>query len=296
MPEEIQDVQATSSIATEEVVKESVESTEQEATPVENDQQTAQSAVPEAVKDEGEVDEKGVPYKNRYMEAQRKLQSIEQKYVGLESNLPNIIQEAVAKAIPQKEAAPTYSKEELIKFKNTTDNPEHRAWAEIELEKIRSKETEEYFKSQTQAREKQLALESERRSTLENVRKNYSIMFNPDGTFNESSPLTQRAFRILNSDAALMNHPRGLQAATEMAFAQHILETQPQMANRENKLKRQVKKLQNATLVEGNGQPQTVKKVDHLGNAIQRLSKSGDKDSAKAVAAELIKSVHAGLV
>jgi hypothetical protein len=230
------------------------------------------------------------------MEAQRKLQSLEQNYSGLQSNLPNLIQEAVAKAIPQKEAAPTYSKEELIKFKNTADNPEHRSWAEIELEKIRSKETEEYFRNQSQAKDKQLAIEQQRQGAYQYVAQNYGVMMNQDGSWNNDHPLTQKLARIINSDETLRNHPMGLRVAADMAVAEHIRETQPDMMRQTNKLKRQVKKLQSATLIEGSGQPKTVKAPDALGNAMERLSKYGDKDSSKAVAAELIKKIHAGLV
>lgn len=278
-----------------EVVNEGVETTQQDSTPAENVQPT-QSAAPEAVKDEGEVDEKGVPYKNRYMEAQRKLQSLETNYSGLQSNLPNLIQEAVAKAIPQKEAAPTYSKEELIKFKNSAESSEHRAWAEIELEKIRSKETEEYFKNQTQAKEKQMRFEQERQGAYQYVAQNYGVMMNADGSWNNAHPLTQKLARIINSDETLRNHPSGLRVAADMAVAEHIRETQPDMMRQQTKLKRQVKKLQSATMIEGSGQPQTVKAPNQLGDAIARLSKTGDKASTKAVAAELIKRVHSGLV
>lgn len=288
MPEEIQDVQATPSTATETVVNESVESTEQVSTPVENDQQP-QSAP--AVNEE-EVDEKGVPFKNRYMEAQRKLQSIEQKYVGLESNLPNLIQEAVAKAIPQKEAAPTYSKEELIKFKNSAESSEHRAWAEIELEKLRSKETEDYFRNQTQVKERQMAVDQQRQAAYHYVQSNYGVMMNPDGTWNNAHPLTQKLARIINSDETLRNHPSGLRVAADMAVAEHIRETQPDMMRQTTKLKRQVKKLQSISMTEGSGQPQAIKAPDPLGNAIERLKVKGDKASTKAVAAELIKQIH----
>lgn len=293
--DEVQDVNATPSTA-QEVVKESVETTEQATTPVEDVQQPVESATPEAVKDEGEVDEKGVPYKNRFMEAQRKLASIQQEYTGLQSSLPKMLEDAVAKAIPQKEATPSYSKEELIKFKNTSDDPNHRAWAEIELEKIRSKETEEYFRNQSQKKDKELATEQAKQQALGYVMNNYGVMFNPDGSWNNSHPLTQKLARIYNSDETLKNHPFGLRVAADMAVAEHIREVQPEIVKQTTKLKRKVKKLEQKTLIEGNGQPHSVRVVDPLKSAFERLEKTGDKNATKAVAAELIKRVHAGLV
>lgn len=295
MPEETKDVQVDSS-ATTEVVNEGVETTEQEATTAENVQQQAPTTNPEVVKEEGEVDEKGVPYKNRYMEAQRKLHSIQSEYQGLQSTLPNLIQEAVAKAIPQQQASPTYSKEDLIKFKNTAESPEHRSWAEIELEKLRSKETEEYFKNQTQAKERQMKFEQERQAAYGYVASNYGVMLNPDGSWNNDNPLTQKLARIISSDETLRNHPSGLRVAADMAVAEHLRETQPEMMKQTNKLKRQVKKLQSATQIEGNGQPQTLKQPNPMKSAMERLARTGDKDSSKAVAAELIKLIHPNIV
>jgi hypothetical protein len=101
--------------------------------------------------------------------------------------------------------------------------------------------------------------------------------------------------RIYNSDETLKNHPSGLRVAADMAVAEHIREVQPDMVRQTTKLKRQVKKLQTATLVEGSGQPQTIKAPDPLGNAMERLKAKGDDKATKAVAAELLKKVHAGL-
>jgi hypothetical protein len=294
MPELNEAVNTVAPAPTEQVVNQVEESTEQEATPVEQTPEP-QSPSPEGV-GEGEVDEKGVPYKNRYMEAHRKLQSIQQEYNGLQSNLPKIVEDAVAKAIPQTSTTPTYSKEELIKFKNTADNPDHRAWAEIELEKVRSKETRDYFESQTKAKETEFRVNQERDNAFRYVASNYGVMLNPDGSWNNANPLTQKLARIYNSDETLKNHPSGLRVAADMAIAEHIRETQPQMMNRELKLKRQVKKLEKATQLEGAGQPQSQKKPDAYGDAMIRLEKRGDKDSLKSVSAELIKKVHAGLV
>ena len=292
MPE-IKDVAET--VPAEQVVKESVETTQETATTPEEVQQPVQSAIPEAVT-EGEVDEKGVPYKNRWMEAERKRKQLEDRYMGLESNLPNIIQDAVAKAIPQQSATPTYTKEELIKFKNSTESGEHRAWAEIELEKLRSKETQEYFEGQRQKDLKNTRVEQERQNAWNYVTNTYPVMMNQDGSFNPTNPLFQKMDRIMRSDETLRNHPSGIRVAADMALAEHIRETQPSLIQRELKLKRQVKKLERATLVEGAGQPQSVKQPNPLGDAMNRLSKTGDKDASKAVAAELIKKVHAGLV
>ena len=296
MPEELRDVNTADSSQAEQVVNKVEETTEEQATTPEQSSAPQESPSPEGVNQEGEVDEKGVPYKNRYMEAQRKLSSIQQEYSGLQSNLPKMLEEAVAKAIPQTSTTPTYSKEELIKFKNTADNPDHRAWAEIELEKVRSKETRDYFESQTKAKETEFRVNQERDNAFRYVASNYGVMLNPDGSWNNANPLTQKLARIYNSDETLKSHPSGLRVAADMAIAEHIRETQPQMMNRELKLKRQVKKLEQATRIEGAGQPQSQRKPDAMGDAMIRLEKRGDKDSAKAVAAEMIKKVHAGLV
>lgn len=297
MPEETQDVNTATPSTADQVVNESVETTEQDSTPVENVQQPVQSANPEAVKDEGEVDEKGVPLKNRWMESERKRKALEAEYARLQNTLPNIIEQAVAKAIPQQQAAPTYTKEELIKFKNSSSTDDNqRSWAEIELEKLRSKETQEYFESQRQKDLKTSRVEQEKQTAWNYVVNTYPVMLNPDGSFNPTNPLFQKLDRIMRSDETLRNHPSGLRVAADMALAEHIRETQPSLIQRELKLKRKVKQLEKATLVEGSGQPQSQKQPNHLGDAVDRLSKRGDIDSLKGVSAELIKKIHAGLV
>jgi hypothetical protein len=292
MPTEIKDVAET---VPAEVVKESVETTQEETTTPEEVQQPVQSASPEAVT-EGEVDEKNVPWKNRAMEYERKLRLAQQEISGIQTSLPNIIEQAVAKAIPSQNATPTYTKEELIRFKNSTDDSQQKSWAELQLENLRSKETQEYFESQRQKDLKTNRVEQEKQAAWNYVVNTYPVMFEQGGSFNPKSPLFQKMDRIMRSDETLRSHPSGLRVAADMALAEHIRETQPSLMQRELKLKRQVKKLERATLVEGAGQPQSVKQPNHLGDAMERHRTNGDPSSLKAVNAELIKKIHAGLV
>ena len=267
---------------------EQVEETTQQPTPVETNEQSQTPPSPEGVP-EGEVDERGVPYKNRYMEAQRKLQSIQNEYQGFQSNLPNLIQDAVAKAIPQSQQQPQYTKEQLIQFKNETEDSKNRAWAENELEKIRSKETEDIFKRHISQSEDKVRYEHQRQMTYQQVVNEFPVMFNTDGTFDNTHPLTQKLSKIFNASPEFANHPQGLAIAARAAFGEYARELQPNLVKKQTTLKRQVKKLERATQLEGAGQfaPQT--EGDTYTRAFKNLEAKGDKNSTTAFVKELLK-------
>ncbi len=168
-----------------------------------------------------------------------------------------MLEEAVSKAIPQNQGVQTYTKEQLIHIKNASDNPQDKAWAELELEKQRSKEVKELFeKTRTEERREQ-TLEHDKQAALQEVFVKYPLAFNANGTWNNAHPLTQRMSQIYNSDKQLQAHGRGLSAAADIAFAEWIRTQQPQVVARTTKLKREVTKLQTQTLIEGSGQQTT---------------------------------------
>lgn len=280
-----QDVVAESSPA-QEVVKEIAEQpAEQQPTAVETSESQASS--PMEVKDEGEVDEKGIPYKNRFMEYQRKYTEAERRLSTLETNLPEIIQNAVKGAIPAQQAEPKYSKEQLIQFKNSTDDVQHRVWAETELEKLRTKEIEEIYTKQFTQREQKERVAREQNEAFNAVRNKYGVMFNPDGSWNNNHPLTQEMGRIYQSRDAFKNDGYGLLAAADIAFSNYALSKSPDLARKEIKLKREVKKLQKATLVEGSGSAEKPQANSMVKTLKDRYFQSGKPEDLSAWQREL---------
>ena len=63
-----------------------------------------------------------VPY-DRFNEVISQKNDYERKYFDLQNSLPEMIKKAVSEAVPQNNnGTPKYTKEELIRFKNSTDN------------------------------------------------------------------------------------------------------------------------------------------------------------------------------
>lgn len=288
MEEVKQDVNTTTPSPVDQTVNTPVEETTTEET-VTQEQETPEQTqpTPEVVKPQGDVDEMGVPYKNRFYEYKRKFEE-------QQNALPQIVEEAVRKVIPavQQPQTPQYSEEQLIQFKNKTEDADARAWAELELRKIDERKQETKFRNILETQRYQERIAQEQQLAFNTVRSKYSVAFNPDGSPNMNHPLTQKTMDIYRSDPNLQRDGRGLLKAADMAFADYVLQQSPQLAQQQKQLKRQVKKLEKATLVEGSGQPVQQSTKNALQAAKERLAAkqfTSDKD-IKDVAMELLKS------
>ena len=261
------------------------EPTGEVTTPEKETPESPETPEPEGVKEEGEVDNRGVPWKNVAMENER-------KFKDLKDSLPDTIADAISKAIP-KQVSETrqYTKDELIDFKNHSTDAGQRAWAEKELEKARSDETKNLFESQRNADKKQAKVDQEKQVALGSVMRKYPLMFNADGTWNNSHPLTAKLSRVYNSREVFKNDGMGLLGAADMAFAEYVLEQQPDLAKATKKLKRQVKTLEKATLIEGSGEPTTPTTKSPGLVARDRIARDGsDKAALKDWAHAYLKS------
>lgn len=278
MPEPLEDVKSDPSTDENENVVENevVENADQDSTPEEEAPESQESPSPEGVKTGGDedVDDKGVSWKNRAKEQERKLND-------LQSNIPHLIQDAVSKAIPEQKAAPVtepaYTKDELIRYKNSTDDSNKRAWAEIELEKLRDQGIKTTFDKQRAEDKASAKLTQDKNASYNIVRTKYPLMFNADGSWNNSHPLTQKLGRVYNSQGVFKSQAYGLSAAADIAFSEFVLESQPQLAKATKKLQRQVKKLQKGTLIEGSGQASKTGAKSELQLAAAELERTGSK-------------------
>jgi hypothetical protein len=226
------------------------------------------------------VDERGVPLKNVAMEYKRKYNELYNEMNTIKSQLPQMLQEAVKTAIPTQTQEPKYSKEDLIRFKNSAEDANQRTWAEIELTKISEAENRKYFDGQMQRFQEQQRFQQESQQADSMLRSKYQVCFNPDGSWNNSHPLTQQIANVYHSDPALKSHPRGILAAADIAFANYALQLQPQLAQQTKQLKRQVKNLQKQTLVEGSGQPTNVTETS-TDKMYKTFAQKGDVDTLK---------------
>lgn len=261
---------------------------EQESTPAEETQSLP--AQPTGVNEMGDgEDERGVPWKNVAMEYKRKMSDLTSELSSLKTSLPTMLQEAVKSISPQTAEKPKYSKEELIRFKNATEDATQRAWAEIELEKVKDLETKGELDRRLSEMESKRRFDQDQMNAYNQVRATFPLCFNPDGSWNLDHPLSQEIGKVYHSHPALSQNPTGLLAAAKMAFSDYVLQQQPQLAKQTKQLKRQIKTLQKQTLVEGSGTPTQAAPETSGDKLYKNFAKSGDIKSLTAFIKERYK-------
>jgi hypothetical protein len=266
----------TETTETKEVVNTPEVTTEQaQTTPAEETTQT----VPAVNLD---VDEYGVPWKNRAMEWKRKSEETIEK-------LPNLIDEAVKGSFQQygKPQEKEYTIAELEQF--AQNQPEHRPWVEeqkaLAIERQTIKKVEDKFKAQDYEREAQRI----KAQTFNYVAQTYPDAFvrNQQGQLigmNEKNPMVSE-INTLMRDPRLARDPEGFAFAADIAYARINRMNQGQVQQKENKLKAEVKHLQKQTLVEG-GSKSNVQAVPAHRIALDKAKKTGSlKDAAAALKA-----------
>lgn len=280
--QEVKQTEETSaSETTQEVVKQEPVSTTQE-----NAQETQEQETQTTQQVNADVDEFGVPWKNRAFEWRRKHEETVEK-------LPSLVEEAIKSSFQQygNSQQREYTISELEAF--AIQSPEHRPWVEEQkaqvIRKQLTKEVEEKFKSVEKAKE----TETTKQKSLNYVMSAYPDAFvrNQSGQimgWNNSSPFTQQ-IGILMQEPELANNPRGLEVAADMAFAR--LSRMQQGANqaKEQKLKAEVKHLQKQTLIEGGGKS-NVQAVPEFRKAIDKAKQTGSVIDVAQALREIAKS------
>lgn len=236
------------------------------------------------------TDESGVPYKNRYMETQRKL-------AELSDNLPKLIQETLAKqqAIQQPKEQ-EYTVEQLEQI--ALQNPNLRPQVEAEKLKLYQKATAQ------QIEERDRKIESQRQFEMVRMRTEQEIMNDPAlkdcfttdalgrKLWNMGHPLTNKIGEIMrNPDLA--NRPDGLRIASDIAYGQYMREVVANSGNKTKILQATVKREQKKTLVEG-GTPSGSQGGDSFSKARAELAKTGTKQAAQKAILEYMKKAGLG--
>lgn len=223
---------------------------------------------------EEEVDDKGVSYKNRFHEIQR-------KYEQVVENIPQIINQTLAEKLSQntqpQQTERKYSVRELEEF--AIANPEYRGWAEEEKAKLNVRLSVDEFEKRTAEKERVREEASRRQQSFEKLTSEFSDLFVSDSqgrkVWDNSNPIV-RQVAVFMQDPKFQQHPEGLHYATLMAYGQAAKAGTFSNAKKENKLKAEVKTLQKKTFVEGGQKSQTVAK-DEVRDAIEDLKKTGSK-------------------
>lgn len=274
MPEEVKDVAAESSPA---------------QTPTEttgNESQTIQPDVTPTPEGNQDLDESGVPWKNRALEWKRKAEESFEK-------LPSLVEESVRTALSQSGQTQQrdYSIAELEQW--AIQHPESRPWVEEEKEKIRIKKLTGEIEARLQTDRKRQETEIKKQNALKFVMETYPECFIKDASgritsWNNSHPMTQQIGSIMQ-DARFTGDPEGLAAAAEMAHARFLRGQRFASQQKENQLKAEVKNLQKKTLVEG-GERSSVQAKTSADVAFERLQKTGSMKDAKSAILEHLKA------
>lgn len=271
----------------EDVKEESSPSTDvkkvEETTPASSVQETAEQVSQEQGQALQDVDEYGVPWKNRAMELQRKL-------ADTAESLPKMIEETLAKkqAQPQQE----YSIAQLEAY--ALEHPEYRPWVEEQKEVLREKRIEEKLtKKQEEDRKVQQnenARQNAERALLNDPRYSEAFVELPNGqkTWNPNSRLTQLMSQYMNNPR-LKGDPEAVLIAAKLARADLLDSTAPQSQQALSSLKRENEKLKSKTMVEGSGVQLQQQVKDTFKEAVSNFKKTGSKEAQKIAVREYLK-------
>jgi len=227
-----------------------------------------------------DVDEFGVPWKNRAMEWKRKSEEVIDK-------LPQMIEEKLSK-VNQQPAQPQYTYEQLeaYKLQNSTD-ANIVAWATGEQRKMQQAENKRLFEEVVGSREKVNQVEAQKQQSLAYVQNTYPEAFKRDAqgrplAWDETHPITQQIFGLMKNPE-LSNNPQGLAAAADIAYGRVARSLTPALQQKVQQAKADVKQAQKASLTEGAGRRVTLSETPQQG-ALNTLKKTGSlKDAEQAI-------------
>jgi len=229
------------------------------------------------------VDEKGVPWMNRYHESERKSKELLE---NLESKMGEILSQRT-------QSQPEYSIAQLEQY--AIEHPEQRPFVEEKKAEIIQKNVAKIAQTEIKAAEEKQTAQQKRQSAYSYVVNAYPECFVKDSfgglQWNNQNPLVQQIGQIMN-DSRFKNDPEGLVAAADMAYGRLARMQSSQTQRKVKTLQQNLKKIQKGTLTEGSGQQTVTASKDELTKAKERLkTKLNDKTAARdAVRAYLKKS------
>jgi hypothetical protein len=231
-----------------------------------------------------DVDEFGVPWKNRAMEWKRKSEEVIDR-------LPQMIDEKLSK-VAQAPQTPQYTFEQLeaYKLQNPTD-AQIVAWATGEQRKMQAIENRRLFEEVVGTREKANQTEVLKQQSLNYVQNTYPEAFKRDAqgrpmAWDETHPITQTIFGLMKNPE-LSNNPNGLAAAADIAYGRVARAQVPKIQATVKQGVADLKQAQKASLTEGGGKRVTLSEPVQV-TAINTLKKTGSlKDAETAIGAIL---------
>jgi hypothetical protein len=285
MDEVKEDVKQSEETSTseQEVVKESAEQTTaaEDTTTQEKTEQSQEESKPQP--QFSAVDEKGVPWMNRYYEEQRKTKELVD---NLDTKMSELLSKQSTQAQPKE-----YSISELELF--AINNPEHRPWVEEQKAQVIQKNVSKITQQEIQAVEQKKTAEIKRKDSFNYVVNSYPECFVKDNLgnlqWNNQNPIVQQIGFIMN-DPRFKNDPEGLIGAADMAYGRVARMQSSQTQSKVKSLQNNLKKVQRGTMSEGSGKSAVKVQKDEFAAAKERLmTKRNDKDAATAAVKAYLK-------
>lgn len=293
---DVQEPESSTGVSTSEETSPAVETPEEGAQETATETPAEPQAEPETVPPtsppgtppvhQGDVDEMGVPWKNRYHESQRKLDKVLEQ------------QDALLQKVDQNQGQKggEYSIEELEAFLETEtgQQPANKQWAKSEIRRLQKEEVASGVRAEFEKQRATQQAEAARTNAFQTVMQRYPDAFKKDASGNivgwdPQSPMAQRISQYMQ-DPELKNNPRGLLVAAAMAYSD-LGQTAVQTATKQTtQAKAEVKNLQKKTLTEGGGVSSPPKPKTPLNTAKEKLAQSGSIKDGAAVFKEGLKS------
>ena len=219
-----------------------------------------------------DVDEYGVPWKNRAMEYRRKSEE-------LADRIPQMIEEKLKAVSSPTQPQYTYEQLEAYKLQNL-NNAEAVSWATGLQRKIATDETKRQFEEVVGGRERAKDAEVKRQQSYEYVKNTYPDALNPN------HPMAN-GIRQYMSIPEIGNNPQGLVFAAKAAYADYMQSQSPVLQQKNQQLKQEVRQLQKNGLVEGGGR-KVVQTAPPQQAHMDRLKQTGSiRDAETAIGAIL---------
>lgn len=215
------------------------------------------------------------------------------KYDGLVQNIPNMVEEVLAKKQQQPQEK-EYSISELEAF--AQENPTYRPWVEEQKYKLMEKRLEKSAETQRQAEVKRIQEDQARKQAEYQVLNDsrYAEAFVTDASGNRSiNPSSQLAQLMGNYMEQMkrdgITRPDAILIAAKLARADMLDSKTPQTEQKLETIKKQVQQLKSKTMVEGGGTPTQQTQKDSFTTARERLAKTGNIKDARVAVAEYLK-------
>jgi hypothetical protein len=261
------------------------EATETNANPTPEGQ--TETPAPEGQKDVKQDIEPAVDdtyWKNRAMEAQRKLEETVH-------SIPKVIQDTLAQA--KQPAKQEYTVEQLEVFAEQTDDVQSKLWARQKIRELERSEREQEYNQLVEKERFKITSEQRRQAAEVEVINDprFQEAFQDAGgrkVWNPNSKLTLMASQYLQ-DPALSNRPDALPIAMKLAYADYVLEKNGKVATQVTTVKRENAKLKQQTLVEGGISSNNAPVPDMVTTHMNDLAKTGSKSALRALTQEVLR-------